>query len=122
MELLIVFGIGCFIGYHYACLKMAKELKDAADELGIDLEKAIEKYEAKVDEPKENKIHKLIVERHGEMLYLFDREKDKFICQASSVQELAKLAKDYQNITLATAIHDSKVFMFKDGKSEEYKE
>ena len=85
-------------------------MEKAAEEAGIDLDAEFVKPEKQV--------HKLKVEKHGEMLYLFDN-KDEFICQGSSVQELANLAKKYKNIVYAAVMFDNKVFAFKDGESTE---
>ena len=115
MELLfVVFLIGFAAGYAWASFKFVKALKDAAEEAGINLEKELTK-----SQPPKNAVYKLVVEQHGDMLYLFDKEKDSFICQGSSVQELAKLAKQYKNIMYAAVLYGDKVFQFKDGESTE---
>lgn len=92
-------------------------MKEVADEQGIDLEKEL----GFVQEQEEKKpgVYKLIVEEHGNLLYLFDAEKDKFICQGSSVQELCKIAKEQQNVLYAAVKHGDRVFQFKDGESTE---
>lgn len=113
--ILFVFLAGYFLGTIRTYIKFAREMKEAADSLGIDLDKELTKKETP-----EKTVYKLIVEKHGNMLYLFDREKNDFICQGSSIQELAELAKKYKNIIMATAIYDDKVFMFHDGKLKEY--
>lgn len=117
MDLLILL-LGFFVGYAVgtlrAYLKFAREIKDAADAIGIDLDQELE-----IQQPKEKLVYKLAVEKHGETLYLFDKEEDSFICQGSNVQELAKLAKQYKNIMHAAVLYDNKVFQFKDGESTE---
>ena len=93
-------------------------MKEVAEEQGLDLEKELGIVKAN-EENKVDKVYKLKVEQHGDMLYLFDKESDDFICQASSVQELAKLASEYKKINLAAVMHGDKVFAFKDGTSTE---
>ena len=61
----------------------------------------------------------MLVEKHGDILYLFDNDSDEFICQGSSVQELAKLAKELKNVSVAAVKHGDKIFAFKDGESVE---
>ena len=60
------------------------------------------------------------VEEIDNVLYLYERDSHDFICQASSIEELAIKAKDYKNVMLATVIHDNKVFMFHNGNAKEY--
>lgn len=112
--LLSVFLIGFAAGNAWASFKFVRALKDAAEEAGIDLEKEIAKHEIT-----QKVVYKLAVEQHGDTLYLFDKEEDSFICQGSSVQELAKLAKQYKNIAYAAVLFGDKVFQFKDGESTE---
>ena len=112
--LLLVFGAGYFVGTMKAYITFARDMKDAAKSLGIDLEKEL----AKAETPKKL-VYKLAVEQHGEMLYLFDKEEDSFICQGKTVQELAKLAKQYNNIAHAAVLYEDRVFQFKDGESSE---
>lgn len=112
--LLLGFVLGYAVGSLRAYIKFARKIKDAADAVGIDLDKELE-----IQQPKQKLVYKLAVEKHGEMLYLFDKEEDSFICQGSSVQELAQLAKKYKNIAHAAVLFDNKVFQFKDGESTE---
>jgi len=102
------------VGTIKAYYMFAREMRDAAKSLGIDLEKELINAET----PKKS-VFKLAVEQHGDMLYLFDKEEDSFICQGTSVQELAKLAKQHNNIMYAAVLYGEKVFEFKDGKSSE---
>jgi sulfur relay (sulfurtransferase) DsrF/TusC family protein len=67
----------------------------------------------------ENKeVHKLRVEKVGSILYLYDDE-NNFICQANTLDELAKLSKQYKNIDYAAVIHNDKIFTFVKGVSSE---
>lgn len=121
IELILLFAAGVFFGFLlgkiHAFLAISRMIKEVAEEQGIDLEKELrESQEPKVQV---KLVHKLAVEKHGEMLYLFDKEEDSFICQGSSVQELAKLAKQYKNIMYAAVLYGDKVFQFKDGESTE---
>ncbi len=123
MELLLLFFIvyvAFQAGKHYGYYKLAKIMREVAEEQGIDLERELgliqeqEETKSKVDT-----VLKLEVEQHGELLYLFDIETDKFICQGSSVQELAKLAKDLKQVNYAAVKHGDKIFAFKNGESTE---
>lgn len=121
MDLLIIIslvGIGYWIGNMHASYKFFNIMKKVAEEQGIDLDQEVEKLHLK--EEKTSEIHKLVTEQHGDMLYLFKRDSDDFVCQGKTLQELAELAKKYKDIKLATVVHDNKVFMFVDGNSKEY--
>jgi len=125
MELLILFAIVVVAfqaGKHYGYYKIVKLMKEVAEEQGLDLERELGIIQVREEEKnKADTVHKLQVEQHGEMLYLFDKESDNFICQGSSVQELCDLAKKHKNVNLAAVLHGDKVFAFKDGISTEVK-
>lgn len=60
-------------------------------------------------------IFKLWVERSQDILYLYDYDENTFVCQAKTVEELAKLALEYKNIKYAAVIMDDKPLVFVDG-------
>lgn len=57
----------------------------------------------------------LYTEKVGESFLLFDEDTDTFVCQAKTVEELAKMCQQYNDISYATVVHDDKVLMFIDG-------
>lgn len=63
-------------------------------------------------------VHKLRVEKVESMLYLYD-DKNNFICQANTVDELAKLSQQYKKIDYAAVIHNNKIFTFVNGVASE---
>ncbi len=113
-----IFAAGFVAGKLHTYFHVAKLLRDVAEHAGIDIEREIKKLDGE-EVPPEKLVYKLMVEEHGELLYLFDKETDEFICQGSSVQELAKLALERKKINLAAVLHGEKVFKFKDGESTE---
>lgn len=118
--LILLLFVAFQAGKHWGYYKIVKTMKEVAEEQGLDLEKelgiVVEKEESTL---KAFVVPKLNVEQHGEMLYLFDVDTDNFICQATSVQELAKLAKELKNVSVAAVKHGDKIFAFKDGESVE---
>ena len=121
MELLLIFlwvGVGYFIGKIHTYWKLISMLEDVAQEKGLDFAAELEKY-AEGNKEEETLVKKLQVETHGDTLYLFDHDTAEFICQGSSVQELAELAKKYKNVLYAAVKYNDKVFAFKDGNSTE---
>lgn len=109
----LLFIAGFYLGRIYTNWLFMREVKKLAKEQGINLEFEIKEVEQK------SLVHKLSVEKHGNMLYLFDKKTDTFICQATSIQELAKLAQSYNNINYAAVIFDNKVFTFHEGEIQE---
>ena len=108
------FKLGEMYGHWIAYKALTEFLKDK----GINLDKEVEK---EIDTPTiKVKVYKLETHEENNMLYLFNRDTNAFICQAPTIEELAKLAKDYKNITAASVLHGKKVFMFMDGNAKEY--
>jgi hypothetical protein len=122
MDILLILTfilIGYGLGSMYTTYKFMKLMKNTANEMGIDLEKEVEKRK---EELASKEIRKLIIEQHHDTLYLFDRESNDFVCQAKTIEELATLAKQYKNVMQAVVVYDNKVFMFANGTSKEYTE
>lgn len=72
--------------------------------------------EQEILEPKTSAtVFKLWVEKVNDILYLYDHEKDLFICQATTIDELAKLALEYKNIKYAAVIMDDQAYAFVNG-------
>jgi len=120
LTLILIIVVAFQMGKHWGYYKLAKLMREVAEEQGIDLEKELGLV-AEQEEKKNqaNLVLKLEVEQHGELLYLFDVESDNFICQGTTVQELAKLAKDLKKVNYAAVKHGDKIFAFKDGESIE---
>jgi hypothetical protein len=70
------------------------------------------------DNASTKEVYKLKVEKVESMLYLYDDE-NNFICQANTLDELAKLSQQYNNINYAAVIHNDKVFKFVNGSAIE---
>ena len=68
----------------------------------------------------ETVIKKLITEQINDVLYLYNYETKDFICQANTMEELAKFCTEHKNIVAATVMHDTKVFIFANGKYQEF--
>lgn len=67
---------------------------------------------------KDEIVRKLFVEKIEDILYLYDAEKNDFICQAQSFDELADLAYKYKKITYAVVVDPVSftVYSFTKGK------
>lgn len=112
-EIIFYIMLGFAIGYFHALFKVKNIIFKVAEENGVDLEEHLKKKT-------ESRVKQLEVERINDMLYLYERDTHDFICQATTLEDLAKLAQQYKNINFATVLHDQKVFMFVNGNSKEY--
>lgn len=119
IDFFFILALGYILGKIHAYFQIAKILREMAEAVGIDIEKELQKKKQTV-ETEQKIVYKLKVEAHGDVLYLFEKDTDTFICQGTSVQELAKLAKEYKNIGLAAVMYGDKVFKFTDGNSTEF--
>ena len=113
--------VGFLLGEFVALFRLRKIMMRVAELQGIDIEAELEKLEQGEEEKPEVSIHRLEVEQVNDILYLYDRTDDRFICQGPTIDELATLSKTYKNINAATVIHDKKLFIFSDGVAHEYK-
>ena len=57
----------------------------------------------------------LYTEKVGESFLLFDEDTHTFVCQGTTIEDLARLCQLHNNISYATVTHDNKVLMFIDG-------
>jgi hypothetical protein len=73
-----------------------------------------------INPSEETEIKKLMTEQINDVLYLYNHDTKDFICQGSSIEELAKIAKEYKNINLAAVIHNEKLFLFNNGTCKEH--
>lgn len=117
---IILVFLGYTIGETIALIRFRRLLMKIAQTQGIDLEKEMEKVLLDPESEKAD-VEDLKVEAIQNTLYLYYKN-DEFVCQGSSLDELAQLAKKYKNIEWATVVHDKEVYMFMDGKVEKYKD
>lgn len=124
---ILVIGFVFYLGYAFGCtvtyFRVSRTIKQLADSLGLDIEHELNKLRnVKTRNLNKNFTYHsnlLETEVHGDMIYLFDKERNDFICQAKSIDELAILAKDIKKINEAVVKHGDKTFVFNDGKSSE---
>lgn len=116
----VVFYFGYLVGEAVSMWRLRNIMRNLAESMGIDVDQELAKMQKEISNVKVVKIANLETETHGDMIYLFDKEHNDFICQAKSVEELAKLAKEIKHIDKALVHHNDKKFIFVDGKSEEY--
>jgi hypothetical protein len=108
---ILIFAMGAYIGYQIGITVLAWQLRDiiikGARAEGIDISGS-----------KETLVKQLYVEHENNMLFLYDRDANHFVCQGKSMDELAELSKRYSGIKYAAVIDRStdNVIAFVDGK------
>lgn len=117
--LIMIFYAGFALGKIHTFLFISSLLKKVAKEQGIDIESELRKAKERDTSPDTPTVYKLDIEKHGDILYLFDVESNSFICQGKTIEELCDLAKQHKNVLYAAVRHGDKVFRFKDGISTE---
>ena len=109
LELIIIAAI-FYIGYQTGMSVFAYRVRHLiykeAKEQGIILDSLED------DKPK---IAKLFIEQANDVLYLYDYDANTFICQASTIDELASLAQKYKNIKYAVVENGNDMLMFVNG-------
>jgi hypothetical protein len=107
---LVTFALGWFIGQYILLYRMRGELKKIATNLNIDLETG------------KPKIPTCVIEEDANQYYLYDHATQAFLCQAPSLEGLAKELNSTKKISMAIAVRmrgeTAEGFLFKDGKIE----
>lgn len=78
-------------------------------------EKFLKDVEEKLKQKVIDHIPKLYTEVKGNTIYLFEKETDKFQCQATTMEELAKLLVEIRSTELAKVDHNNQELWFVDG-------
>lgn len=120
LEIIILCAV-FWVGYQLGQMVLSWQLRDViraeARREGINVDDGYN-----VIEDKKPKVAQLFVETSNDILYLYDREKNDFICQAKTLDELAILAQKYKNIKYAAVMNGDKIYAFVDGVVKSEKE
>ncbi len=115
---LIIIGFVFWIGYQIGMSVTAYRLRDLvykeAKRRGLikEVDQAME----------ELTVAQLVVEKANNVLYLYDRDDNTFVCQGSTLEELASLAMKYKNIKYAAVMIDKEIYAFVNGTVKSEKE
>ena len=113
LTLLVVFGIGFYVGESVFAYRIRHLIYKEAKERGIII--------SDIEDAKPN-VAKLFIEKANDIMYLYDYEENTFLCQAKTMDELASLAQKYKNIKYAIVAHEDDMFMFVNGAVKENNE
>ena len=107
-----IFWLGFTIGKMVMAYRMREIIYDQARKNGIILDEDM--LQDKLKEV-EAKTKNLVIEKHDNMLMLYEVNTNTFICQGSSVEELAQLSKAYRNIDYAIVENGDDTLLFVNG-------
>ena len=110
--LAFIFWIGFTVGKAVMAYRLREIIYDQARKNGIILNEDM--LQDKIKEV-ETKTKNLMIEKHDNMLMLYEVNTNTFICQGSSVEELAKLSKSYKNINYAVVENGDDILLFVNG-------
>lgn len=112
MDVIAYIAIGWTLGCIYTNFKHLQNLRKMATERGLDLDKMVEATMVQ----QEKSITVLTVEKQGEISYLFEKNTNTFICQGYDMDELAKKALEYKNISVALVEDGNNQIWFFEGQ------
>lgn len=105
---LIIFFAGFLVGFIAGETLLAYKLRKFLNKVDI-------KVGEKVSSNNKPQIYTLLIEVEKDIFYLWDKDKNEFLCQAKNIDELAKLALEYKNIQYAAVLFGSEYYMFVNG-------
>lgn len=118
LELIFVIFVA-IIAYNLGVSVTAWRLRDIiykeAKAKGLLSEEEEKLFKADISEQEKNLIHKLRIDKTQDILYLYDYDNNTFVCQANTIDDLAKFALEYKNIKYAAVVMDNKAFVFANG-------
>lgn len=109
MEYLLLAIFCSFAGYVFGVIRTIRHLKRMLDEPESANMRDLDKQDIPI----------LATEKHGDMLYLFEKRTDNFMCQGTSLEDLAKKLAEYKDIHIALVDHNSKPIWFVNGEISE---
>lgn len=113
--LLGTFIFGWICGELWAALKLRNALKKVAEDNGMTLEDLANAF-LETNKANRANVHNLFTESTQNSILLYSKDSGAFICQGSTLDDLAKCAKEFSNIKAAIVVHDEKQLYFIDGE------
>ena len=100
LDIILILALGWVMGEFYTKYKLLKNLRSIVI----------------IEEVKRPNVYKLETELVDDIILLYDRETNDFICQGNSLEQLAKLSKEYKKIEYASVKHGEYFVAFIEGK------
>lgn len=100
LDIILILALGWIMGEFYTNYKLLKNLRSIVI----------------IEEVNRPNVYKLETELVDDIILLYDRETNDFICQGNSLEQLAKLSKEYKKIEYASVKHGEYFVAFIEGK------
>ena len=100
LDIILILALGWVMGEFYTNYKLLKNLRSIVI----------------IEEVKRPNVYKLETELVDDIILLYNRETNDFICQGNSLEQLAKLSKEYKKIEYASVKHGEYFVAFIEGK------
>ena len=101
LDIILILALGWVMGQFYTIYKLRKNLRSVTY---IIIEEA---------KPIVYKLETVLVD---DIILLYDRETNDFVCQGNSLEQLAQLSKEYKKIEYASVKHGEYFVAFIEGK------
>lgn len=111
---IIIFLVGIILGFRYGIAHIKSKIFDFIKEI----EKDPGKFESLIKQQRVAiaEIPILVTESVEDVILLYDKNKKKFLCQGSTLDDLANNLWAYNKIAIAIVKHNDNMFWFIDGK------
>lgn len=107
MDYIIIAVVSWYLGMRFSGFMMQRAIMQLAKENGITLDNGQKKIKL---------VPLLITEAHEGTILLYDNDKQHFMCQGSTLDELATNFASTQNIEIAQVSHGNQSLWFVGGK------
>jgi hypothetical protein len=104
LDIILILALGWVMGEFYTIYKLRKNLRSVII------------IQEEVSRPN---VFKLETEEVDNTILLYDRDTNDFICQGTSLEQLAQLSREYKKIEYATVKHGDYFVAFIEGKVTE---
>lgn len=110
-----VFSFGWIMGQIYMAYKIRENIKQVAEQHGITLQDIEESLQDLNNNINVINVQSLFTESIGHSIMLYTKS-GNFLCQGSSLDELAKNAFEHSKINFAVVKHNDREMFFVEGK------
>ena len=103
LDIILILALGWVMGEFYTMYKLRKNIRSYLI----------------IQEETRPTVFKLETELIDDIIFLYDRDTNDFICQGNSLEQLAQLSREYKKIEYATVKHGDYFIAFIEGKVTE---
>ena len=99
LDIILILALGWVMGEFYTMYKLHKNIQSMI-----------------IEKPIKSNVYKLETVLVDDIILLYDRETNDFVCQGNSLEQLAQLSKEYKKIEYASVKHGEYFVAFIEGK------